>query len=204
MIGVVDYGMGNLLSVQNALSYVGEDVLICSKPNQLNEVDKIILPGVGAFPDCMKNLHNRGFVPKLNQLVLESKVPILGICLGMQVMATEGLEMEVTAGLGWFDANVRLIEPGVDGVKIPNVGWENVQFNEESLLFDGFIKDPDFYFVHSYYMDCKNEGQVEAFYHCGKIKVTAAIRRENIFGTQFHPEKSSDFGRSVLLNFLDF
>lgn len=203
MIGIVDYGMGNLLSVENALSYLGESSLICSSPDQLEGVDKIILPGVGAFPDCMNNLHNRGFVNKLNESVLLKRVPILGICLGMQVMANVGVEVKETAGLGWIDAKVSLIEPKLTGVKIPNVGWENVIYRKESPLFKGFRNDPDFYFVHSYHMECVNDSEVDAYYHCGQISVTAAIRKGNIYGTQFHPEKSSDFGRSLLINFLD-
>ncbi len=204
MIGVVDYGMGNLQSVKNALDYLGEDCQICSIPNQLGEVDKIILPGVGAFPDCMKNLHEQGFINALNKNVLEDKKPILGICLGMQVMATLGTEMQDTLGLGWFEADIVKMNPGYKNIKIPNVGWENIEYHSDSSLLQGFFRNPDFYFVHSYYMQCKNEGDVTSWYQLGNLKVTASVHRDNIFGTQFHPEKSSDFGREVLINFVDY
>lgn len=204
MIGIVDYGMGNLQSVKNALDYLGEDCMICSEPAQLDEVEKIILPGVGAFPDCMKNLHATGFVNALNRSVLEQKKPIMGICLGMQVMATTGHEMGETPGLGWFDAEVILMNPDDPGIKIPNVGWENISHRSDSHLLSNFRTNPDFYFVHSYYMNCKNEEDMASWYHLGELKVTASVHKDHIFGTQFHPEKSSDFGREVLLNFIDY
>lgn len=204
MVGVVDYGMGNLLSVKNALDYLGEDCRICSSPDHLSEVDKIILPGVGAFPDCMKNLHEQDFVQALNKNVLEEKKPVLGICLGMQVMAALGREMEDTPGLGWFEAEVVKMNPGEKKIKIPNVGWENINYRTNSALLQGFFRNPDFYFVHSYYMQCKNEEDVSSWYQLGELKVTASVHRDHIFGTQFHPEKSSDFGREVLMNFVDY
>lgn len=204
MIGIVDYGMGNLMSVYNALDYLGEDVMICHQPQQLDEADKIILPGVGAFPDCMANLKDKGFVEALHEAVLEKKKPILGICLGMQVMAALGTEMENTAGLGWFDAEVVKMNPGHSDIKIPNVGWENIEHRSDSPLLQGFYRNPDFYFVHSYFMKCKNEEDVSSWYQLGDLKVTASVHRDHIFGTQFHPEKSSDYGREVLLNFIDY
>lgn len=204
MIGIVDYGMGNLQSVKNALDYLGEDCMICSQPAQLAEVDKIILPGVGAFPDCMKNLHKTGFVAALNENVVDQKKPILGICLGMQVMASLGHEMGETEGLGWFDAEVVMMNPGDPSIKIPNVGWENIEHRSDSHLLSNFHTNPDFYFVHSYYMKCKHEEDVASWYHLGELKVTASVHKDHIFGTQFHPEKSSDFGREVLLNFIDY
>ena len=204
MIGIVDYGMGNLMSVKNALDYLGEDCVICQEPQQLDEVHKIILPGVGAFPDSMANLKQKGFIDFLHHNVKIKKKPILGICLGMQVMAALGTEMEDTLGLGWFDAEVVKMDPGVATIKIPNVGWENIEHRSDSPLLQGFYRNPDFYFVHSYYMKCKNEEDVSSWYHLGDLKVTASVHRDHIFGTQFHPEKSSDYGREVLLNFIDY
>lgn len=204
MIGIVDYGMGNLQSVKNALDYLGEESIICTSALQIEQVDKIILPGVGAFPDCMTNLKGKGFVLALNKAVIEEKKPILGICLGMQVMASYGYEMKKTKGLGWFDAEVVLMEPMDRQIKIPNVGWEDIEFAKVSPLLKNFYRKPDFYFVHSYYMKCQNENDVSSWYDLGNLRITASIHRDNIFGTQFHPEKSADFGREVLINFVDY
>lgn len=204
MIGIVDYGMGNLLSVKNALDYLGEDNVICSEPAALASVDKIILPGVGAFPDSMRNLHARGLVDALHEQVLVQRKPVLGICLGMQIMARLGFEQEETAGLGWFDADVVLMQPGDSHCKVPNVGWQEVSYRPGSPLFRQFPLRPDFYFVHSYHLRCADEADLTAWYTYGQLQVTAAIQRGHIFGTQFHPEKSSDFGHQLLINFLDY
>ena len=204
MIGIIDYGMGNLMSVKNALDYIGEDCKLCNVPEELKDVDKIILPGVGAFPDCIHNLKNSGLFDALNFHVLGRKTPILGICLGMQVMAKFGYEMGITEGLGWFDAEVIPITSVNPKDKIPNIGWENIEFNSESILLNNFQSSPDFYFVHSFYMSCKSDSDLDSWYYMGKQKITASIQKDHIFGTQFHPEKSSDFGRQVLINFIDF
>ena len=205
MIGIIDYGMGNLQSVKNSLEYLGEDCLICHQPDDIDDVDKIILPGVGAFPDCMRNLQLSGFEKALHLHVEDRKKPILGICLGMQVMASVGTEMELTPGLGWFKGSVRKIETGSRNIKIPNVGWEDLEFSEDSILLSSFRpNNPEFYFVHSYFMQCDNPEDVKSWYNLGEAKVTASVQRGHIFGTQFHPEKSSDSGREVLINFIDY
>ena len=204
MIGIIDYGMGNLMSVQNSLDYLGEKNLICDKPDDLKKVNKIILPGVGAFPDCISNLKKRGLMDSLNHLVKDKEVPILGICLGMQVMASIGHESKKTEGFGWFDAEVIPLVSKNKNKKIPNIGWENIHFSDESVLFNGFLKKPDFYFVHSYFMKCNHDSDLKSWYYFGDEKITASIQKNHIFGTQFHPEKSSDFGREVLINFIDF
>jgi imidazole glycerol-phosphate synthase subunit HisH len=204
MIGIIDYGMGNLLSVKNALDYLGEDCKLCNMPDNLQDVDKIILPGVGAFPDCVKNLKRSGLFEALNHYVIEKRIPILGICLGMQVMAKVGLEMGVNNGFGWFDADVIPMGSLNKSQKIPNIGWENIEFHPGSILLKDFYSNPDFYFVHSYYMSCNNESDLDSWYWLGDQKITASVRKDHIFGTQFHPEKSSDFGRQVLINFIDY
>jgi imidazole glycerol-phosphate synthase subunit HisH len=206
MIAIVDYGMGNLLSVKNALDYLGEDNFICSIPTELIKADKIILPGIGGFPDCIKTLEDTGFVSELNDLVLNKKIPILGICLGMQVMCKYGYEFEKVKGLGWFDAEVVNINTVNDKIKIPNVGWEEVVYNKKSPLFKKLPKKPDFYLVHSFFMkfEDENSDEIDAYYEVDDTKITAAIRKNNIFATQFHPEKSSDLGMTVLENFIDW
>jgi imidazole glycerol-phosphate synthase subunit HisH len=206
MIAIIDYGMGNLLSVKNALDYLGEDNMICSEPNQLINADKFILPGIGGFPDCMRNLTSKGFIPALNYLVLTEKRPIMGICLGMQVMAKLGREFIDTEGLGWFDAEVVNINTVQKDVKIPNVGWEDIVYNKKSPLFKKLPAKPDYYLVHSFFMKFSeiDNPQIDAYYDIDGVKITAAVRKDNIFGAQFHPEKSSDFGMTLLENFIDW
>ena len=200
MIGIIDYGMGNLLSVKNAVAYLGFDVEIISNPNNLGEYEKLILPGVGAFPDCMNNITQKGFVQTLNKEVLENKKPILGICLGMQVMASVGHEVENVKGLGWFDAEVELIITNDKQCRIPHVGWSET-ICQKHELFSDIKTTPEFYFVHSYYMNCKNENEVIAKFYHGR-NFTAAVAKNNIIGCQFHPEKSQEHGLIVLNNFI--
>ena len=204
MIGILNYGMGNLLSVKNALDYLGESSEICDNYKKLDKYSKIIIPGVGSFPDCIKNIKKMNFMDTLNTKALDEKIPILGICLGMQIMASVGYEMGVTPGLNWFDAKVDKIKVNDKSIKIPNIGWEAVHYNQKSTLFNNLPNNPDFYFVHSYFMKCDNENEVSSWYNLGETKITASIQKNNIFGTQFHPEKSSDLGRELLINFLDY
>lgn len=203
MIGIVDYGMGNLLSVKNAFDYLGESVMTISDPADLESVDKIVLPGVGAFGDCVKNLNEKGFKSALNYLVLEKKIPIMGICLGMQVMSKVGYEGGQFEGLGWFDAEVVRLHPSDKTLRVPHVGWTDIQYNRESPLFAGLNGAPDFYFVHSYYVKCAEPKDVDASYDF-TYEVTASIRKNNIFGTQFHPEKSQEHGLTLLENFINW
>jgi len=204
MIAIIDYGMGNLLSVKNSLDYLGEESEIYDHPTSILNADKIILPGVGSFPDCIKNLKEKGFINVLNRLVLAQKIPILGICLGMQVMATTGYEMGITKGLGWFEGEVIRIKPDDKKIKIPNIGWETVSYKSNNTLLRTFQNSPDFYFVHSYFMKSTNEKDLTSWYYLDNQRITASVQKDNIFGTQFHPEKSSDFGREVLINFIEY
>lgn len=201
MIGIIDYKMGNLMSVFNAVEYLGFDAEICPDPAQLYLMEKIILPGVGAFGDCMKNLKDGGFKEVLNQLVLKEKKPILGICLGMQAMAKTGHEGGLFKGLGWFDAEVVRMEPSDPKLKIPQIGWNNIEKMKPHPVLEGIPENPDMYFVHSYFMKCNNPGDVLAVCDYGG-KITAAVAKENIVATQFHPEKSQDYGLKILENFL--
>ena len=192
--------MGNLLSVKNAVEYLGFDAVIVNTPSELAHYKKLILPGVGAFPDCIKNIKENGFIQELNNQVLVNKKPILGICLGMQVMAKTGTEGGATEGLGWFDAEVELIIPNSNTCRIPHVGWsETTCVNHQ--IFDGIKGIPEFYFVHSYHMKVQNHQDVIATFDHGGI-FTAAVAKNNIVGCQFHPEKSQEHGLIVLNNFI--
>lgn len=202
IIGIIDYGMGNLLSVQNAVEYIGQKVKIITNPAEIKSVDKLILPGVGAFDDCVQNLKSNGFIESLNEEVLINKVPILGICLGMQVMALSSEEGRLQSnGLGWFDAQIVKIQPSDNTFRIPHVGWSTLKTSSNSIFKAIPKENADFYFVHSYYMSCKNQDDVIAtFEHGGEF--TAAVHKENIYGMQFHPEKSQTYGLQILENFI--
>jgi len=201
MVGVIDYGMGNLLSVCHALEYIGAQVRICTDPGDLAQVERIILPGVGAFGDCIRNLNERGFITPLNHAVMEKGIPILGICLGMQVMAQRSFEGGEHRGLGWIKGDVIRIQTDHSDLHIPHIGWNDVRYRSGSPLFKGLPAGCDFYFVHSYSIKCDEPEDVDATCDYG-CAITAAIRKDNIFATQFHPEKSQDFGLRVLENFM--
>ncbi len=201
MIGIIDCDTGNLLSVRNALYYLGCDSVFCRSPQDLDGIDKIVLPGVGAFADFMEKLKSRGFVDALETVVFDRGIPILGICLGMQAMARKSFEGGEHQGLGWIEGDVIRIKPDDSGLRVPHIGWNEILPRRESVLFDGLPENGDFYFVHSYYVNCDNSGDVEATCDYGGA-ITAAIRKNNVFATQFHPEKSQDHGLRVLDNFL--
>lgn len=203
MVGIVDYGMGNLLSVYNAIDWIGADVEIIRNPDELEDVERIILPGVGAFRDCIANLNETGFAAALQTEVILKKKPIFGICLGMQVMAAFGHEGASRAGLGWFQADIVRIKPDDPQLKVPQVGWNQLTYDPKHPIFQELPEIPEFYFVHSFHMECQDKSDVVATTQHG-MQVTAAVCRDNIFATQFHPEKSQDYGLKILENFLSW
>ena len=202
MVGIVDYGMGNLLSVYNAFDYLGEDVKICKVPEDFEDTDHIVIPGVGAFKDCINLISENGFINKLHEHVINKGKPTLGICLGMQVMAKKGYEFGVHDGLGWFDSEVKKIDVINTDLKLPNIGWNEINQTYDHPLFDGISNMTDFYLVHSYFMECNNQSDILATYQYGQNNITAAVIKNNIFATQFHPEKSQDSGLKLLSNFI--
>ena len=201
MIGIINYGMGNVFSVHNALDAIGVPNKICSSPLELEGISRIILPGVGAFQVCMDNLKGLGFDEALNKLVINDGMPIYGICLGMQVMAKTSEEHGSSVGLGWFDATVVQLSFKDLTLKVPHVGWNNVFFESSSPIFKNINQNPDMYFVHSYHIHMNSENEIDAISNYGG-RFVAAIRKNNIFGSQFHPEKSQDVGLSLLENFV--
>lgn len=202
-VGVVDYGMGNLLSVYNALYTLGADVQYCQTPEQINAAERLVLPGVGAFRDCIQQLHQRGLVEALTQAVKVAGKPILGICLGMQVMAQRSHEGGMYEGLGWFKAEVKRLKPGPEQLRIPHIGWNNIEQRQSHPVLAGLPASPDFYFVHSYALVCEDASELIATCDYGQA-VTAMVARDNMVATQFHPEKSQDYGLRMLENFLDW
>ena len=198
MIILIDYGVGNLHSVAKAVEAAGGDVKISRNVDDLKRAEKIILPGVGAFGDCMKNLAATGLIPELKREVTGGK-KILGICVGLQILFAGSEESPCVDGLKIFGGHVKKIR--ADGLKVPHMGWNSITFGD-SKLFAGLSDKPYFYFVHSYHAVPDDEKIISATTIYGET-VTAAVERENIFATQFHPEKSGDVGLRVLKNFVE-
>ncbi|MBR1647070.1 MAG: imidazole glycerol phosphate synthase subunit HisH [Selenomonadaceae bacterium] len=198
MIILIDYGVGNLYSVAKAVASVGGDVKISGDVDDLKRAEKIILPGVGAFGDCMKNLSATNLIPELKREISDGK-KILGICVGLQILFAGSEESPCVDGLKIFGGQVKKIHAG--GLKIPHMGWNSIKFGD-SKLFAGLGENPYFYFVHSYHAAPDDKKIISATTTYGET-VTAAVERENIFATQFHPEKSGDVGLRVLKNFVD-
>ncbi|MBU3157304.1 imidazole glycerol phosphate synthase subunit HisH [Clostridium estertheticum] len=198
MIAIVDYGVGNLNSVQNALNSLNISSIISSNAEEISKCRSIIVPGVGAFPDAMKNMKESGIDDVIKQAAKEGK-PILGICLGMQLFFEESCEVEKCAGLGLLKGNIIRLE---GSIKIPHMGWNSLSFENDSPLLRGIEENQYVYFVHSYYaLNCE-EGIVNA-YSMYEKKIPAIVSKGNIFGMQFHPEKSGDFGMKLLKNFAE-
>jgi len=204
MIAIVDYGMGNVRSVLNALNFIDEEAVITADAHILDNASRIILPGVGAFGDAMTNLESRNLIDMLHRQVFEKGKPILGICLGMQLFATNSTEHGCHKGLGWFDAEVIQFELKDTSLKIPHMGWNEIEPQVEHPLFAKLNKEHFvFYFVHSFHIVCSNPRNVVATCNYG-YPFAAAVFRENLFAVQFHPEKSQDNGLQVLENFVSW
>lgn len=200
-VAIIDYGMCNLDSVKRAVEECGGTPVVTDQARDIEVANRIILPGVGAFPDAMRNIRQRSLDEVLREQVIGHQIPFLGICLGMQLLATTGWEVSETAGLGWIEGEVRRLEPTAEDTRIPHMGWNEVVFIRESPLFRGVPSGADFFFVHSYHLDCLNEQAIVARTpYCDGF--VSAVQRDLIFGVQFHPEKSQRLGFQVLRNFL--
>ena len=196
---VIDYGIGNTHSVFNAVNYLGYKVKTSSDFKEISQADYLILPGVGAFDQGMRNLHERGLVPVLEQEVLHNKKPILGICLGMQMLASYSLENGHHAGLNWIPGTVTLLELPKP-LSVPHVGWNNLKIKAKQPLFSRNVDGTHLYFDHSFHFECDSQ-YVAATCDYGR-EVVAAVKSNNIFGVQFHPEKSQTNGLRLLKGFL--
>lgn len=200
-VGIVDYQAGNLRNVQKAVERLNHAVEIAHRGESLANADAIILPGVGAFGHGMENLARAGFVETLRREVLEKGKPLLGICLGMHLLGTRGFEGGDIPGLGLLPMSVPRFDLSKCSVRLPHNGWNNVTIEPQSILFNGVPQGADFYFVHSYHVACEDESMVSARCDYG-YPFAAALEHENVFATQFHPEKSQRHGLRLLENFL--
>lgn len=196
MITIIDYGAGNLFSVQNALNYLGIENMVSKDAKDIETADALILPGVGAFPKAMKMLDNTGLISVIKENI--KKKPLLGICLGMQMLFEESEEFETTKGLGFIEGKIDKI---VCPYKIPHMGWNSLEITQDSPLLKGLKEGDSVYFVHSF-MAYTDEKNISAQCDYG-IKVPALVERGNVFGAQFHPEKSGETGLKILKNFYE-
>jgi len=199
MIGIIDYGMGNLRSVANAFSAIGADARVVSTPAALFEAQGIVLPGVGAFGDGMRNLHERGFVEALEHEVRRGGKPLLGLCLGLQLLAERGSEYGDHRGLGWISGRVDRLQPENASLRIPHIGWNDVRIVKPEGLYAGLGEVATFYFVHSFALRPSSREVATGVCDYGG-EFVASVAVDNIAATQFHPEKSHKAGLALLKN----
>ena len=198
MIVIIDYGMGNLKSVYNALKKIECECIISSDVEEIRKADGLILPGVGAFQDCMDNL-TKANLPEIIREEVAKGTPLLGICLGMQVLFERGFEGEERDGLGLLQGEIRkMVDPKV---KIPHIGWNNLEKNREDDLLNGLKDDAFVYYVHSYRVEGYRDEDLVGYSTYGDLKIPGLFRKDNIMGAQFHPEKSGEIGLEILRNF---
>ena len=201
-VAIIDYGMGNLRSVENALKKLGAKVKIISIPTELVNHDSIILPGVSSFKKAVKMLHEKNWIEEIKNEALNKKKPFLGICLGMQLLASESEEFGFSKGLDLIKGKIKFLGNLGCKDKVPHIGWNSVSFAKDHYLFKGISNEADFYFVNSYVFvpENKNYNLANTSYD---INFCSIVAKDNIFGVQFHPEKSSKAGRKLLKNFLN-
>ena len=207
-IAIIDYESGNLKSVSKAVELASNnifnksDVKIINSANELKNFDKIVLPGQGSFKQCYQSLLSiEGMIDELNSAVLEKQKPILGICVGMQLFSSFGEEDGGSKGFDWIKGKVNKINLTDKNLKLPHMGWNNISINQKSKLFSGIENESHFYFVHSFAFDVENEQFISATTNYS-TEIVSAIEKDNIFGTQFHPEKSQANGIKILENFV--
>ena len=200
MIGIIDYDAGNIRSVEKALSYLGEKTVVSRDPDILKSVDKVILPGVGSFGQAMENLHRYELVPVIRDMIEDGK-PFFGICLGLQLLFESSEESPGAEGLGILKGKILKI-PSSPGLKIPHMGWNSLQLQNNGRLFRNIPQDTYVYFVHSYYLQAQEPEIVKAVTGYG-TEIHASVEKDNVFACQFHPEKSGKYGLEILKNFAE-
>ena len=199
MITIIDYGMGNLKSVYNALKKVNFDCQISSEVTDIEMADKLILPGVGSFKDAMDNLQNLDLILPIRKKVNDG-CPLLGICLGMQMLFDEGYECELRKGLGFIEGKIKLMN-SKENLKIPHIGWNRLEFNRENKILNNINKESFVYYVHSFMATEMIDENLIAYSKYGDINIPGIVNKGNVYGMQFHPEKSGDVGLKILDNF---
>ena len=199
MIAMIDYDAGNIKSVEKALLYLGQEVVITRDPEILLRADGVILPGVGSFGDAMEKLHAYNLVEVIHKIVNQG-TPFLGICLGLQLLFESSEETPGVEGLHVLDGKIVRI-PAENGLKVPHIGWNNLSYPNKGRLFEGIKEESFVYFVHSYYLQAADESIVTATSEYG-VNIHASVEKGNVFACQFHPEKSSDVGMQILRNFI--
>lgn len=201
MIVIIDYGMGNLKSVRNALNYLGIENKISADPNEIKKADALILPGVGAFPDAMETIERLGLDKIIKEETQKGKY-LLGICLGMQLLFEKGYEGLEKNGLGLLKGSILKMKYDKErNIKIPHIGWNNLNYNKKDALFNDIDEGKYVYYVHSYFAQGYNDDDLVAYSEYGENKIPGLVRCENVIGAQFHPEKSGSVGLSILKNF---
>lgn len=200
MIGIIDYDAGNLRSVEKALQYLGKETIVTRDSEQIRKADKVILPGVGAFGDAMKKLQEY-HLDTLIREIADSGKPLLGICLGLQLLFEESEESPGVKGLGVLEGKIRRIPEG-EGLKVPHIGWNSLHLEHNGRLFRNIPENSYVYFVHSYYLEAKAPEIVKASTEYG-VHIHASVEKNNLFACQFHPEKSSETGLQILKNFAE-
>lgn len=200
MIGIIDYDAGNIRSVEKALSYLGEKTVVSRNPETLKNADKVILPGVGSFGQAMENLHRYELVPVIQDMIKEGK-PFLGICLGLQLLFESSEESPGVEGLGILKGKILKI-PSSPGLKIPHMGWNSLQLQNNGRMFRNIPQDTYVYFVHSYYLQAREPEIVKAVTEYS-TEIHASVEKDNVFACQFHPEKSGKYGLEILKNFAE-
>ena len=198
MIAIIDYGAGNLQSVKKAFDFIGAESVITDNPEVINACDRVLLPGVGSFGDAMDSMAKSGLVETVKQNALSGK-PFLGICLGLQLLFEESEESPGVKGLGIFKGKIKKLSPDM-GLKIPHIGWNSLEIKQKVTLFKNVPENSYVYFVHSYYLHAEDENDIATITNYG-IDFHSAVGKNNIFATQFHPEKSGDVGLQILKNF---
>lgn len=200
-VGIIHYGLGNLRSVYNAFEYVGASPFIAETPADLKKADYAVLPGVGAFGDGMDYLNDNGWTPEILDYATVQEKPFIGLCLGMQLLASKGTEFGDRDGLGLIDGTVIKLTSPDKNIRVPHVGWNNINVAPGKRMYEGIAAPLDYYFVHSFYLNTNDNSVVSGTCHHGQ-EFVASVEKDNVWGAQFHPEKSQRVGLGLLSNFL--